>query len=104
MTLEVLKPGPQTTIQSAPRTGQRHLGVPSSGPADPLSMALANRLVGNDLLAPALEITLGGMSLRFHSNTAVALTGALGSADNGVQRHEYIFAAGWSVLERDVER
>ena len=76
MTLEVLKPGPQTTIQSAPRNGQRHLGVPSSGPADPLSMALANRLVGNDLLAPALEVTLGGMSLRFHSNTAVALTGA----------------------------
>ena len=76
MTLEVLKPGPQTTIQAAPRTGQRHLGVPCSGPADPLSMALANILVGNDLLAPALEITLGGMSLRFHSNTVVALTGA----------------------------
>lgn len=76
MTLEVLKPGPQTTIQSVPRTGQRHLGVPSSGPADPLSMALANRLVGNDLLAPALEITLGGLSLRFHAPTAVALTGA----------------------------
>ena len=80
MTLEVLKPGAQTTIQSAPRTGQRHLGVPSSGPADPLSMALANRLVGNDLLAPALEITLGGLSLRFHSNTAVALTGAQAQA------------------------
>ncbi len=76
MTLEILKPGPQTTIQAAPRTGQRHLGVPSSGPADPLSMALANRLVGNDLLAPALEIALGGVSLRFHSRTAVALTGA----------------------------
>lgn len=39
-------------------------------------MALANRLVGNELLAPALEITLGGMSLRFRSNTAVALAGA----------------------------
>ncbi len=76
MTLEVLKPGPQTTIQSVPRTGQRHLGVPSGGPADPLSMALANRLVGNDLLAPALEITLGGLSLRLHARTAVALTGA----------------------------
>ncbi|MDH3305206.1 MAG: biotin-dependent carboxyltransferase family protein [Gammaproteobacteria bacterium] len=76
MTLEILKPGPQTTIQAAPRTGQRHLGVPASGPADPLSMALANRLVGNDLLAPALEIVLGRLTLRFHSQTAVALTGA----------------------------
>ena len=80
MTLEILKPGPQTTIQSVPRTGQRHLGVPSSGPADPLSMALANRLVGNGLLAPALEIPLGGVSLRFRSQTAVALTGAHASA------------------------
>ena len=76
MTLEILKPGPQTTIQSAPRSGQRHLGVPASGPADPLSMALANRLVGNDLMAAALEITLGGMSLRFDTRTAVALAGA----------------------------
>jgi len=76
VTLEILKPGPQTTIQSTPRSGQRHLGVPSSGPADPLSMALANRLVGNDLAAAALEIVLGGMLLRFQARTVVALTGA----------------------------
>lgn len=76
MSIVVLKAGIQTTIQSEPRRGQRHLGVPSSGPADPLSMALANRLVGNDLLAPALEVTLTGVSLRFESHLSIAVTGA----------------------------
>lgn len=54
----------------------RHLGVPASGPADPLSMALANRLVGNNLLAPALEITLSGMSFRTEVTLQIAITGA----------------------------
>jgi len=62
VTIRILKAGLQTTIQAQPRNGFRHMGVPSSGPADALSMALANRLVGNDLLAPALEVTLTGVS------------------------------------------
>jgi biotin-dependent carboxylase-like uncharacterized protein len=76
MSFVILKPGMQTTIQSQPRSGKRHLGVPDSGAADPLSMALANRLVGNDLLAPALEVTLSGLSLRFESDAIIAVTGA----------------------------
>ena len=76
MRIRVLKPGLQTTVQAGPRRGQRHLGVPASGAADPLSLALANRLVGNALLAPALETTLTGVSLRFESRAFVAVTGA----------------------------
>jgi len=76
VTIQVLNPGLQTTIQAAPRAGMRHLGVPTSGAADPLSMALANKLVGNDLLAPALEVTLTGMSFRADVNTQIAITGA----------------------------
>lgn len=76
MSVEILKPGIQTTVQSVPRIGKRHLGVPASGAADPLSMALANRLVGNDLLAPALEVTLTGVSLRFDTDAHIAVTGA----------------------------
>ena len=45
--LVVKKPGLQSTLQGAPRMGYRHLGVPYAGPADDLSMALANHLVGN---------------------------------------------------------
>jgi biotin-dependent carboxylase-like uncharacterized protein len=65
-----------TTVQAKPRVGLRHLGVPLCGPADPLSMALANHLLGNALLAPALEITLSGIDLQFESETAFAMTGA----------------------------
>jgi allophanate hydrolase len=42
-------------------------------------MALANRLVGNDLLAPALEVTLAGMSFRADVTMQIAITGAIAS-------------------------
>jgi len=80
MTIEIVKAGLQTTVQADPRTGSRHLGVPASGAADPLSLALANRLVANPVFAPALEITLSGMSLRFLSDTFIAITGAKANA------------------------
>lgn len=76
MTITVIKPGLQTTIQSRPRTGLRHLGVPSSGAADPLSLALANRLVDNAWDAPALEATLVGPVLNFDAPCAFAIAGA----------------------------
>lgn len=95
MTIHVRKPGLLTTVQASPRTGLRHLGVPASGPADPLSMAIANRLVGNDLLLPALEAALIGPTLEFESETAFALTGAIAEAKlNGesVPFHETLHA------------
>lgn len=76
MSLVVVKAGLQTTIQAQPRAGQRHLGVPLCGPADPLSMALANRLLGNPSMTPALEITLSGFAARFEVDTHIAATGA----------------------------
>ena len=74
--LTVVEAGLQTTVQAGPRSGLRHLGVPYAGAADPLSFALANRLVGNDLASPALEVTLSGMRLRAESACLVAVTGA----------------------------
>ena len=73
--IEVLKPGTLTTVQSRPRLGLRHRGVPSGGAADPLSMALANRLLGNDWDAPVLEATLIGPTLKFAEPCSVAVTG-----------------------------
>ena len=83
MTVVVLRAGLQVTIQSSPRLGQRHLGVPASGPADPLSMALANRLVGNDPMAPALEVTLSGLSVCFEAPADIAITGANATVELG---------------------
>lgn len=76
MSLRVTRAGLQTTIQAEPRIGMRHLGVPTSGPADPLSMALANHLVGNPVMCPALETTLTGIDLKFESEGVFAISGA----------------------------
>lgn len=76
MSIVVIKAGLQTTIQARPRVGRRHLGVPLCGPADPLSMALANRLLGNPSMTPALEVTLSGFTGCFQADSCFAVTGA----------------------------
>ena len=80
MRVHVIRPGLQTTVQAGPRRGMRHLGVPAAGAADPLSLALANRLVGNAPLTAALESTLTGVALRFEGDGFVAITGAKAKA------------------------
>jgi biotin-dependent carboxylase-like uncharacterized protein len=74
--IEVLSPGALTTIQDLGRPGWAHLGVPPSGAADPRSLRLANRLVGNPEGAAALEATIRGPVLRFSATAVVALAGA----------------------------
>ena len=75
--LTVLKAGLQTTIQAGPRHGYRHFGVPSSGPADAVSMALANRLVSQPVDHPVIETTLTWASFRFRCDMQIAITGAM---------------------------
>jgi biotin-dependent carboxylase-like uncharacterized protein len=74
--IEVLRPGPLTTVQDLGRPGYAHLGVGRSGAADRAGLRLANRLVGNPEGAAALEITLGGFAARFGGRAVVALAGA----------------------------
>ncbi|MDH3861069.1 MAG: biotin-dependent carboxyltransferase family protein [Gammaproteobacteria bacterium] len=95
MTITVIKPGLQSTIQSRPRVGLRHQGVPASGAADPLSLALANRLLGNTWEAPAIEATLLGPTLRFDCECSFSVTGAVAVATlngNEIQAHESLTA------------
>ena len=81
-TLEVLSAGTQTTVQDYPgRIGYWNIGVPPSGPMDDLSFRLANRAVGNESGAAALEITLTGPVLRFNTDALICLTGAAMTAD-----------------------
>lgn len=93
----------QTSVQDWPgRTKLWHVGVPPSGPMDSLShrsvlfalwyfttpwqepvhtqcccklCRVANALVGNDEDAAALEFSLTGPTLKFHTDCLVALTG-----------------------------
>jgi urea carboxylase len=74
---EVVTPGTQTTVQDYPgRLGYWHVGVPPSGPMDSLAFGLANRIVGNPPTAAALECTMSGPALHFHSDAWIAIAGA----------------------------
>ncbi|ARM15875.1 MULTISPECIES: urea carboxylase [Rhizobium] len=75
--IEVIAPGAQSSIQELPgRLGLWHVGVPPSGPMDERSFRHANRLVGNGDTVAALELTVSGPVLKFHTDTVVALAGA----------------------------
>lgn len=76
MSIEVVKSGLLTTLQDTGRTGCAHLGVGRSGAFDNPALRIANALCGNPVDACALEITLLGPTLRFHSQAWIAVTGA----------------------------
>jgi antagonist of KipI len=76
MTIEVIKPGLQTTLQDTGRTGFAHFGVGGAGAFDRPALRIANALCGNPCDACALEVTLLGPTLRFHRDAWIAVTGA----------------------------
>ncbi len=76
MSIEVVKPGLATSVQDLGRPGYYHLGIPLSGALDQYALRMANRLVGNDEGAAALECTLLAPELVFRADTVFAVTGA----------------------------
>jgi len=74
--LEVIQPGPLTTVQDLGRFGYQQYGVPTSGALDNYAFRIGNFLVGNEEGAASLEITLFGCQLRTLQDTKVAITGA----------------------------
>jgi antagonist of KipI len=75
MTAIVVRAGFLTSVQDLGRTGFRQFGVSTSGALDPFALRVANLLVGNDECAAGLEITLGGLQLRFEDERIVAWCG-----------------------------
>ncbi|HEY4638302.1 MAG TPA: biotin-dependent carboxyltransferase family protein [Candidatus Udaeobacter sp.] len=71
----VARAGFLTSVQDLGRTGFRQFGVSTSGALDSFALRVANVLVGNDQGAAGLEITLGGLQLRFESERIVAWCG-----------------------------
>jgi antagonist of KipI len=82
--LAVVDPGLLTTVQDLGRFGYQRVGVPTSGPMDRLAFVVANRLVGNEDGAAALECTIKGPRLEVRQPAVVAVTGAaMGFTVNG---------------------
>jgi antagonist of KipI len=75
MSLIVERAGFLTSVQDLGRTGFREFGVSSGGALDSFALRVANLLVGNDEDAAGLEITLGGLQLRFEDECVVAWCG-----------------------------
>lgn len=84
-TIRVRRPGLLTTVQDLGRAGLGRFGVSPSGAMDPFAVRVANRLVGNDDRAAALEVTAVGPEIEFVGATVVALGGGnLRAALDGV--------------------
>ena len=75
MKVTAIRAGFLTSIQDSGRAGLREFGVSSGGALDPHALRVANLLVGNEESAAGLEITFGGMRLRFVDDRIVAWCG-----------------------------
>jgi antagonist of KipI len=73
--LEILAPGPLTTVQDLGRPGFGRYGVPPSGALDTFSLRVANLLVGNGEGEAGLEITLMGLKVKALTDLTLAVAG-----------------------------
>ena len=97
----IISPGLLTTIQDVGRFGHQQYGMPTAGAMDQRAMQLANILTGNDRYEAVLEMTIGGPSMVFQENIAVAVTGAdLSPTINGkpLRMYQTIYAGIGDVL------
>jgi len=72
--LVVVAPGPLTLVQDAGRPGYAAMGVGRSGAFDTGAYELGRRLVGNAVGAAALEVLLGGLTVRATAATRAVIT------------------------------
>lgn len=75
MNATAIRAGFLTSVQDLGRTGFRELGVSLGGALDPHALRVANLLSGNDEAAAGLEITFGGLRLRFSDDRIVVWCG-----------------------------
>lgn len=99
--LEVVAPGLLTTVQDLGRPGQRRRGIGGAGAADRAAFLAANRALGNEDGAAALECTVTGPTLTFLRATRFAVSGAdLGALLQRDDLGAWPVPAGRSVLAR----
>ncbi len=75
MSVTILRAGFLTSVQDLGRIGVREFGVSVGGALDPYALCVANLLVGNAGDAAGLEITLGGVRMRFEDDRMLAWCG-----------------------------
>lgn len=76
MSLRILRPGLLSTVQDLGRHGLQGVGLCPGGAMDPVALALANALAGNEPGEAALEVTVIGPEIEFGERCLAALCGA----------------------------
>src|SRR5438046_6897774 len=75
MSLSLRRAGFLTSVQDLGRNGFRQFGVSLGGALDVFALRVANLLAGNDESDAGLEITLGGLRVRFEDKRVIAWCG-----------------------------
>jgi len=75
LSIKIIKPGLLSTIQDTGRKGYQKFGIIESGAMDSFAHRAANILVGNDMDAAAIEITILGPTILFTENSLIAICG-----------------------------
>lgn len=75
MSIEILEAPPGATLQDAGRPGLLAQSIPPSGPLDPPTHAAANRAVGNEARACAIEVPLGRLRVRALGEVLASIDG-----------------------------
>lgn len=74
--IEILTTGTANSVQDLGRFGYLDAGVSRSGAMDASALDIANRMIGNDAGAAAIEIAVFPFRVRFNHSALVAVTGA----------------------------
>ena len=74
--IEIVSPGPMTSVQDVGREGYARHGVSKSGAADDLALRTGNALLGNPDDVAGLEVAMGKLKIRALGSSTIALTGA----------------------------
>ena len=74
--ITILESGLLSTIQDVGRYGFQKYGVPVSGALDNFALRGANLLVGNEMNAAGIEMTVLGPSIKFNYPALISITGA----------------------------
>jgi biotin-dependent carboxylase-like uncharacterized protein len=74
--IEIIQTPPLNSVQDLGRFGYRSYGIGCAGAMDRVALAAGNLALGNDANLAGVEFQLFPVTIRFHSDTAIALTGA----------------------------
>lgn len=79
--IEVIAPGPLSTVQDHGRHGVQHLGFSPTGAVDTYAVTAGNLLLGNEPSAAVIEMTLGDALFQLHGDSLFVVTGAEADID-----------------------